>query len=186
MLRLLLPVIQEDVLPELRKIGIRLDARPVVRLREQLDHAGEREHRPRRLAKDDRGHLVRLWQELISRRHARRDHRLDAPEQLLVLELLVGEPDERLQRNLVAEPVVAAHLQDLGADEAFDETEHVGVGPPLNLRQNSPLRGGQDREGTRVRQTVGQELLRKSNWRPRITSRSMSQRTRLETSTAFA
>ena len=34
--------------------------------------------------------------------------RLDAAEQLLVLELLVAEAHERLERDLVAEPVVAA------------------------------------------------------------------------------
>ena len=31
--------------------------------------------------------------------------------------------------------MVPAELEDLGADEAFDQAEHVGVGPPLDLAQ---------------------------------------------------
>ena len=38
---------------------------------------------------------------------------LDAAEQLLVLELLVGEAHQRFQRDLVAERVVAAELEHL-------------------------------------------------------------------------
>ena len=46
-------------------------------------------------------------QEPVARRHARGDQRLDAAEQLLVLQLLVGEADQRFERRLVAERVAA-------------------------------------------------------------------------------
>jgi hypothetical protein len=37
-----------------------------------------------------------------------------------VLEFLIAEPHQRLQRNLVAEPVIAADFQYFGVDEALD------------------------------------------------------------------
>ena len=69
------------------------------------------------------------------------DHRLEAAEQLLVLELLVGQAHQRLERDLVAEPVTAADLEHLGADEALDQREHVGVGAALHLREQALLVG---------------------------------------------
>ena len=66
---------------------------------------------------------------------------LDAAEELLVLELLVGEAHQRLERRLVAEPVVAADLEDLGADVALDQAEDVGVGAALDLAQQPSLVG---------------------------------------------
>ena len=41
--------------------------------------------------------------ERVARGHVRGHQRFDAAEQLLVLELLVREADERLERDLVAE-----------------------------------------------------------------------------------
>ncbi len=52
-----------------------------------------------------------------------------------MLQLLVAEPDQRFERNLIAEPVVAAQLQHLGADKAFDQSEHAGVGAALDLAE---------------------------------------------------
>ena len=74
---------------------------------------------------------------------------LDAAEELLVLELLVGEAHEGLERHLVAHPVVAAHLEDLGADEALDEAEHVGVGAALDLAEEALLGPGEEGEARR-------------------------------------
>jgi hypothetical protein len=68
-------------------------------------------------------------------RHSVAGHPLDAPEQLLMLDLLVREAHQRLQRVLVAEAVIAAHVEDLGGDEALDEAEHVGVRAPLDLAE---------------------------------------------------
>ncbi len=91
--------------------------------------------------------------------HAVRDHPLDPAEQLLMLELLVGEAHEGLERCLVAQPVVAGELEQLGADETLDQTEHVGVRAALDLRQQPLLRCGQAFDPVRPGQTVGQELL---------------------------
>ena len=88
-----------------------------------------------------------------------RAHALDAAEQLLVLELLVAEAHQRLERDLVAEPVVAAHLEHLGGDEALDQAEYVGVGAALDLAQQALLVRGEEVEAIDLRQPVGQELL---------------------------
>ena len=91
--------------------------------------------------------------------HADGGHALEAAEHLLVLQLLVGEPDQRFERDLVAERVVAAELGGLGADEALDQGEHVGVGAALDLRQQARLGRLQEGELVDLRQAVGQELL---------------------------
>ena len=86
--------------------------------------------------------------------------RLEAAEQLLVLELLVGEAHQRLERDLVAEPVVAADLEDLGADEALDQRRtcwrRCGPAPARSRRCSSGVRNG---SSATLRQAVGQELL---------------------------
>ena len=164
-----------------------LDAGAVVRLGEELDVAGEAQHRPGRGAEHGLRHLVGLREERVGAGHAVRDHRLEAAEELLVLELLVGEAHEGLQRHLVAHPVVAAHLQDLGADEALDEAEHVGVGAALDLAEEALPGAGRGRAGAAtIDRPSGRNFLEKSKARPRITSRSISQRMRLETSMHLA
>jgi hypothetical protein len=55
---------------------------------------------------------------------------LQSPEEFLMLELFVAEADQRFERHLIAKPVIAADLQDLGVDEPFDQAEDVGIGPP--------------------------------------------------------
>jgi hypothetical protein len=54
-----------------------------------------------------------------------------------VLELLVGEAHQGLECHLVTQPVIAADLQDLGADEPLHQSEHVGIGPALDLIEQS-------------------------------------------------
>jgi len=76
-----------------------------------------------------------------------------------VLELLVGEAHQRLERSLVAEPVVTAHLGDLRPDEALDQAEQVGVAAPLDLAEAQPLLLVEEGELIRLRQAVGQEFL---------------------------
>ncbi|MDT4870863.1 hypothetical protein FQZ97_1059600 [compost metagenome] len=74
-----------------------------------------------------------------------------------MLQLFVGEAHDGFQRGLVAEPVVAAYLQHLRADEALDQAEHVGVGAALHLAQESVLGRAQEGQFVGQRQTVGQE-----------------------------
>ena len=66
-----------------------------------------------------------------------------------MLQLLVAEPDQGLERDLVAQPVVAAHFQHFGADEALDQPEHVGVGAPLDLAEIELFGGRQEVEPAR-------------------------------------
>ena len=61
--------------------------------------------------------------------------------------------------GLVAEPMVAAQLQHLGADETLDQAEHVGVGAALDLAEKAPLAGAQEVEVLDEGQAVGQELV---------------------------
>ena len=62
------------------------------------------------------------------------EHHVDAAEQRLMLQLLIAEPDQRLERNLVTEPVIVAQFQDLGVDEAFNQSKDVGIGTASDSR----------------------------------------------------
>ena len=75
------------------------------------------------LPEHEPGDVVRLCHHCVTGPHAARRQRLDAPEQLLVLELFVAEANERLERDLIAEPVITAHLEQLRVDEPLDEPE---------------------------------------------------------------
>ena len=86
-------------------------------------------------------------------------HALEAAEHLLVLEFLVGEAHQRFERDLVAEPVLAADLQHLGADEALDQAEDVGVGAALDLAREALLGRRQEGQLVDLRKAVGQEFL---------------------------
>jgi hypothetical protein len=87
------------------------------------------------------------------------DHCVDAAEQRLVLQLLVAEPNQRLERNLVAEPVIVAQFQDLGIDEALDQPENVGVGAALDLAHEPLFIRRQGRERISKREPVRQEFM---------------------------
>jgi hypothetical protein len=87
-------------------------------------------------------------------------HLVDPAEQRLVLELLVAEPHQRLERDLVAEPVLTADLEHLGVDEALDQAEQVGVGPALHLAHEALLGRAEEEQLVDQRQPVGQELVR--------------------------
>ena len=50
-----------------------------------------------------------------------------------MFQLLVAEPDQGFERDLVAVPVIVAQLEHLRVDEALDKPEQVGVGAALNL-----------------------------------------------------
>ena len=158
-LRFFFPVEQEHVLEQSRQVFGRTDARAVVRLAEQLDVAGQRQHGPGAFAENEVGHVVGRDVEAIARRHALGHEPLDAAEQLLVLQLLVGEADQRFERGLIAEPVVAADLEHLRADEALDQAEHVGVGAALHLAQKARFARAQKIQLVDARQAVGQELV---------------------------
>ena len=87
------------------------------------------------------------------------DHRVDAPEQRLVLQLLVAEPDQRLECNLVAEPMVVAQLQNFGVDESLDQPKDIRVGAALDLAREPLFISRQGRERIGERQSVRQELV---------------------------
>src|SRR6185312_3087875 len=159
-LRLLARMMEEDVLPELGRFRIRRDALAIVSEHEDLDMAGEREDGPRRFRKDCARDIVGVRQERVSGGHPGRAQALDAAEKLLMLDLLVAEAHERLERMLVAEAVVGTRRENLGGDEALDESEQVGVGAPLNLAQQASFVGRQTIETIDARQTVRQELAR--------------------------
>jgi hypothetical protein len=82
---------------------------------------------------------TRLGDADIAGLHPLRHHFLDAAEQRLVLELLVGEADDGLERGLVAERVLAADLEHLRGDEALDQAEQVRIGAALHLAQRAAL-----------------------------------------------
>lgn len=75
-----------------------------------------------------------------------------------MLQFLVAEPDQRLERDLVAEPMIAAQLQNLGVDVALDEPEHVGVGASLHLAEVPFLVRREGIEPVGHGQPIGQEF----------------------------
>ena len=103
------------------------------------------------------------------------DHRVDAAEQRLMLQLLIAEPDQRLERNLVAEPVIVAQFQDLGVDEAFNQSKDVGIGTALDLTHEPLFVGRQGGEDVGQGQPIRQELVGYSQ-KKRIVVRSARQR----------
>ena len=153
------PVIEEHVLEQLRELGVGIDALAVMELGEQFDVERQRQHRPGRLAKHGAGDAVGVDVEAITFRQHLADHCVDPAEQGLVLEFLVAKAHQRLERDLVAEPVIVAQLQNLGVDEAFDQAEDVGVGPALDLADEPLLAGRQRREGVCQHKPVGKEFV---------------------------
>ena len=77
-----------------------------------------------------------------------------------MLQLLVAEPNQCLERNLVAEPVIVAQFQDLGIDEALDQPEDIGVGAALDLAHKPLFVGRQGGERVGQRKPVRKELVR--------------------------
>ncbi len=155
----LFPMEKKDVLEQGREVLFAVDAQHVVRLGEELDEIGQSQNGPGALREDRRGDFVRPGKEAVALGHRRGRQALDAAEELLVLEFLVAETDQRLQRDLVAGPVLAADLQDLAVDEAFDKAEHIGVGTALDLAQEQPLRLGEELKALNPRKSVRQVFL---------------------------
>ena len=160
MLAFLLPVEEEHVLEQRRQLAVGIDALAIMQLGEQLDMKRQRQHRPRALAQHRSGDGVGIGVEAIAGGQDLADHRLDPAEQRLVLQLLVAEADQRLERDLVADPVVAAHLQHLRVDEALGQAEHIGVGTALDLAHRALLVGRQGGELGGEGKSVRQELVR--------------------------
>ena len=141
----------------------RLDALPVVRLREELDVAGQREHGPGRLAEHALGDVVRLRHEPVARGHA------GAPSSSSMRRNSSWCFSSSSVKRTSASSAIwspsqwsAADLEDLGADEALDQAEHVGVGAALDLAQQALLVGVEERQLVDLGQPVGQELLARS------------------------
>ena len=88
-------------------------------LRENFDMAGQREYRPGRLAKNKVGDDVRLRQKSIAVGHLLGRQQLDPAEQPLMLQLFIGKADQRFERSLIAQRMVARDVHHLGADEAL-------------------------------------------------------------------
>src|SRR4029077_9671046 len=77
----------------------------------------------------------------------------------LMFQLLVAKAYQRLERNLVAEPVILAQFQDFGIDEALDQPKDIGVGAALDLTDVPLFIGRQGRERIRQRKPVWKKLL---------------------------
>jgi hypothetical protein len=120
-----LPVIEEDVLEQLGELGVGLDTLAIVELGEQLDVQCQRQHRPGALAEHRVGDAVGVDVETVTCGQNVADHGVDATEQRLVLKFLVTETHQRFERNLIAEPVIVAQIQELCVDEALDESEYI-------------------------------------------------------------
>ena len=139
------------------ELAVRVDALAIVQLREQLDIQRQRQDRPGAFAEHSMGDAVGVDVEAIAHGQNVADHRVDATEQRLVLELLVAEPNQRLQRNLISEPVIVAQLQHLGVDETLDQPEDVGIGPALDVQHMVEIAWRHDREPPRGAEGSGEQ-----------------------------
>jgi hypothetical protein len=83
---------------------------------------------------------------------------LHATEEFLVFEFVVGETDQCLHRVLVVERMRTALVQHLGADEAFDEAEDVGIGAALDLAQEPGVLCREERDRVHAREARGEEV----------------------------
>ena len=54
-----------------------------------------------------------------------------------MFDFFIAEPDKRFQRHLVTEPVILTDFQHLGVNETFRKSENLGVGPALDLADES-------------------------------------------------
>src|SRR5690242_15376513 len=77
-----------------------------------------------------------------------------------MLDFLVPEAHQRLQGDLITKPMLTAHVEYLGRDEALDQAEHVGVSPTLDLTQQTLVVRVEELQAVDLRQPVGQEFLR--------------------------
>ena len=77
-----------------------------------------------------------------------------------MLQLLVAEPHQCLERDLVAEPVIVAQFEHLGVDEALDQPEDVGVGAALDLAHEPLFAGRQRGERIGERKAVRKKFVR--------------------------
>lgn len=76
-----------------------------------------------------------------------------------MLQLLITEPNQRLERDLVAEPVLVAQFQNLGIDEALNQPKDIGVGAPLNLAHKPLFISREACESVGQREPVRKELV---------------------------
>src|SRR5512138_2081566 len=77
-----------------------------------------------------------------------------------MLQLLIAKAHERLECDLIAEPMIATDFQDFGVDEALHEAEDVGITATLHLAHEAPLLGRQKWQLIHEREAVGKKLLR--------------------------
>ena len=145
---------------------------------EELDVADEREHCPGRLAEHRARDVVRLRHEAVVpciSAPARRSMRRKSSWCL---------SSSSVKRTSASRAVWSPsqwsrlHFAHLRADEALDQSKHVGVGAPLDLAHEARLGGAQELELVRLRKPVEERnFFAVSSVRLRITSRSMSKRT---------
>ncbi|MNM88266.1 hypothetical protein D3C81_1004740 [compost metagenome] len=135
----ILPVKLEDVLEQWAQLLARGDALYVVRLNEQLDMTGQRQYRPGAGRQHRAGHIVRIGNLTISRRQSSSHHRLDAPEQFLMLDLVVGKTHQRFECELIVKYMGPTLVEHLGTDKALDQAKNVRIGSTLNLAEQACL-----------------------------------------------
>ncbi|MCY1388824.1 hypothetical protein D9M71_36060 [compost metagenome] len=156
----ILPVKLEDVLEQWAQLLARGDALYVVRLNEQFDMTGQRQYRPGAGRQHRAGHIVRIGNLTISRRQSSSHHRLDAPEQFLMLDLVVGKTHQRFECELIVKYMGPTLVEHLGTDKALDQAKNVRIGSTLNLAEQARLVCAEEGQAVDPRESVGQEFAR--------------------------
>src|SRR6185503_3557451 len=152
------PVEAEDVAIQVGELFVALDAFAVMNLREQFHVAGHRQHGPGGLAEHRARDFVGVSDQHVTARHLDAECRLDAAEQLLMLDLLFAETHQAFERDLVAQAVADRDLQRLGADEALQQPEDAGITAPLHITHHALLLRDQEQQINDLDEPVRQEL----------------------------
>lgn len=139
----ILPVKFEDILEEWAQLLARGDALHVVRLNKQLDMTGQRQHRPGAGRQYRARHIVWIGNLTISRWQLRTNHRLNAPEQLLMLDLVVGKAHQRFECELIVKDMGPTLIEHFGTDKTLDQAKNIRIGSTLNLAKQARLVRGE-------------------------------------------
>lgn len=136
------------------------EALEVVALCDPLEQARQQHDRKRRVPADVARHRLLPRDVLALHREALAEHPAHRLEELLVLDLLLGEPQQRPHGEAIAVNVRLGPLGDRRDDVLLDEQEQVGVAGAPRLIESQPLVGRQERDVVDPSDPIGQEPLR--------------------------
>ena len=124
---------------------------------EQLEVQRGEQHGHRRLAEDHLGHGLGVVDDVAGRAEVALEGPAEAGEELLVLDLLVGEAEQRAELGRLPEHLGVGMLEHAGDDVLLHEIEEIEVAVAHDLVELEALPAVEEREPRRRRHGVGEE-----------------------------